>query len=47
MNTPFGSAAPDFTADAFHRGKAKKIRLTDYRGLWVLLLFYPADFTQV
>ena len=47
MNTPFGSTAPDFSAKVYHRGQVKRIRLSDYRGQWVLLFFYPADFTQV
>lgn len=47
MNTPLGSTAPDFSAEVYHSGKVKKIRLIDYRDQWVLLFFYPADFTQV
>ena len=40
-------AAPDFTADAFHDGEFKRVSLSDYRGKWVLLCFYPGDFTFV
>lgn len=40
-------AAPDFTADAFHNGEFKKVSLSDYKGKWVLLCFYPGDFTFV
>jgi len=39
--------APDFTEDAFVNGEMKKIRLGDYKGKWVILFFYPADFTFV
>jgi peroxiredoxin (alkyl hydroperoxide reductase subunit C) len=39
--------APEFVADAYMNGEIKKIRLTDYRGKWVVLFFYPADFTFV
>jgi len=39
--------APDFTEDAFLDGKIKKISLSDYKGKWVVLFFYPADFTFV
>jgi peroxiredoxin (alkyl hydroperoxide reductase subunit C) len=39
--------APDFTEDAFIDGEIKKIGLSDYRGRWVVLFFYPADFTFV
>ena len=39
--------APDFEADAYHNGKFTKVKLSDYRGRWVILFFYPADFTFV
>ncbi|MBD3203737.1 redoxin domain-containing protein [Candidatus Woesearchaeota archaeon] len=41
------SKAPDFSEDAFINGDIKKISLSDYRGKWVVLFFYPADFTFV
>jgi alkyl hydroperoxide reductase subunit AhpC len=47
MIATFGKAAPDFTAAALYSGEEKRIRLMDYRGQWVLLFFYPADFTLV
>lgn len=39
--------APDFTEDAYVDNEIKKISLSDYRGKWVILFFYPADFTFV
>ncbi|CAH0493746.1 unnamed protein product [Peronospora farinosa] len=39
--------APDFTADAVIDGEFKKISLSDYRGKYVVLFFYPMDFTFV
>ena len=42
-----GKPAPDFTAPAFHNGKFMNISLSEYKGKWVLLCFYPADFTFV
>ncbi len=42
-----GAVVPDFEADAYHEDEIKKIRLSDYRGKWVILAFYPADFTFV
>ncbi len=42
-----GKKAPDFEAPAFHDGKFKKIKLSDYFGKWVVLCFYPGDFTFV
>jgi peroxiredoxin (alkyl hydroperoxide reductase subunit C) len=43
-----GQEAPDFTVPAFVPGEGiKKVKLSDYRGQWVVLFFYPADFTFV
>lgn len=39
--------APAFTQDAFMNNEVKKISLSDYKGKWVILFFYPADFTFV
>jgi len=39
--------APEFTEDAYVNDQIKKISLKDYRGTWVILFFYPADFTFV
>jgi len=41
------SPAPVFAAEAYHENQIKKISLKDYRGKWVILFFYPADFTFV
>ena len=41
------SEAPKFEADALHNDEIKKIKLEDFRGKWVVLFFYPADFTFV
>ncbi len=42
-----GQKAPDFTAPAYYQGKFVSIKLSDYIGKWVLLCFYPGDFTFV
>src|SRR5262245_1048185 len=39
--------APDFTADAVVHEEFKTIKLSDYRGRYVVLFFYPLDFTFV
>ncbi len=39
--------APSFEAQAFHNNEIKTVKLSDYRGKWVVLFFYPADFTFV
>ena len=42
-----GRKAPDFTAPAYHKGTFTKVKLSDYLGKWVVLCFYPGDFTFV
>lgn len=42
-----GQLAPGFTLDAVVNGEFKKVGLADYRGKWVVLFFYPNDFTFV
>lgn len=47
MSVQIEKEAPDFEAEAYDQGRVRKIRLSDYRGRWVLLFFYPADFSIV
>ncbi len=47
MKVRIGKEAPDFEATAFYQGGFTKVKLSDYRGKWVLLCFYPGDFTFV
>lgn len=42
-----GHQAPEFEAIAYAAGDFKTIKLADYHGKWVILFFYPADFTFV
>lgn len=42
-----GQKAPDFTSPGYHKGKFVNVKLSDYLGKWVLLCFYPGDFTFV
>ncbi|GAB4138108.1 MAG: peroxiredoxin [Cyanobacteria bacterium J069] len=42
-----GQTAPDFTAEAVVDQEFKTIKLSDYRGKYVVLFFYPLDFTFV
>jgi hypothetical protein len=42
-----GNEAPDFEASAYHEGGFKNVKLSDYRGQWVVICFYPGDFTFV
>jgi len=47
MSIQIDKHAPDFQAEAYDQGRVRKIRLSDYLGMWVLLFFYPADFSRV
>ncbi len=48
MCTMITKAAPDFKAQAvMEDGSFKEIALSDYKGKYVLLFFYPLDFTFV
>lgn len=42
-----GKKAPDFEANAFHQGGFKNLKLSSLAGKWVVLCFYPGDFTFV
>ncbi len=42
-----GKKAPDFVAPGYHKGEFINTKLSDYLGKWVLLCFYPGDFTFV
>jgi peroxiredoxin 1 len=42
-----GKPAPEFTTDAVVDGDFKTVSLADYRGKYVILFFYPLDFTFV
>lgn len=42
-----GRQAPEFKAEAVVNGEFKEVSLSDYKGKYVLLFFYPLDFTFV
>jgi len=42
-----GQEIPDFDLEAFHNEEMKRVKLSNYRGKWVVLIFYPADFTFI
>ena len=42
-----GQKAPDFTAAAYVDGGFGSVTLSEYLGKWVVLCFYPGDFTFV
>ncbi len=38
---------PDLQADAYYNNTTTRIKFGDYRGKWMVFIFYPADFTFV
>ena len=42
-----GKQAPNFEGDCWNGKDIKKLKLSDYKGKWVVLFFYPLDFTFV
>jgi peroxiredoxin (alkyl hydroperoxide reductase subunit C) len=47
MTARVGAKAPDFNAPAYYNGSFTNVQLSDYFGSWILLCFYPGDFTFV
>jgi peroxiredoxin (alkyl hydroperoxide reductase subunit C) len=47
MKARVGKPAPDFEVAAFVGDGFRNIKLSDYKGQWVVLCFYPGDFTFV
>ena len=47
MSAKIGKPAPDFKATAVIDGNFKDISLKDYKGKYIVLFFYPLDFTFV
>jgi len=47
MTVTVGKPAPDFEASALVGDGFENIKLSDYKGKWVVLCFYPGDFTFV
>ena len=42
-----GEQIIDTELDIYQNGDIKKVNLSDYRGKWLIMFFYPADFTFV
>ena len=42
-----GQKVPEFKLATYQNDEIKDVKLSDYKGKWVVLLFYPADFTFV
>lgn len=42
-----GKPAPDFVAPAYLKGEFTSVKLSECLGKWIVLCFYPGDFTFV
>lgn len=42
-----GAQLPDMKLSAYYQNDLKEIALSAYKGKWLVLIFYPADFTYV
>ncbi|HQR46391.1 MAG TPA: peroxiredoxin [Thermoanaerobaculia bacterium] len=47
MSQIIGRKAPEFALEGVLNGAFRPYRLSDYKGKWVVLFFYPLDFTFV
>jgi len=48
MAVLIGQKAPEFALKAVNsKGEFKEVKLSDYKGKWLVLFFYPLDFTFV
>ncbi|MBI5358160.1 redoxin domain-containing protein [Candidatus Amesbacteria bacterium] len=42
-----GKKLPNLSLSAYYQNDIKEIKLGDYKGKWLVLIFYPADFTFI
>lgn len=42
-----GETIPDYEFEAYHKDDIVKMKFSDFRGKWLVVMFYPADFTFV
>lgn len=47
VSVKIGDKVPDLSFEVYQAEKTKKVSLSDYHGKWLILFFYPADFTFV
>ena len=47
MASLVGQKAPAFKLDACLKGEFKSVSNEDYKGKWLVVAFYPLDFTFV
>ncbi len=42
-----GEIVPDMEFEVYHKNDSKKMRFSDFDGKWLIVFFYPADFTFI
>lgn len=47
INQKIPNEIANFELEAFQNEKIKKLKLSDYTGRWLVLMFYPSDFTFI
>ena len=48
LSPKVGQTAPEFAElQSYHKGEFHKVSLSDYKGKWLVLFFYPRDFTFI
>src|SRR3989338_4370204 len=47
INQKISDEMMDFEFEALQNDEVKKLKLSNYKGLWLVLIFYPADFTFI
>ena len=47
MNISINQSIPDMSFDVYHNGTFSNMRFSDFKDSWLILMFYPADFSFV
>lgn len=47
MPIRIGESVPDLEFEIYHDDEIKSVKMSDYKGKWLVLFFYPADFTFI
>ncbi len=42
-----GAEVPDNEFEVFHNEQTKKMKISEFKGKWLVMIFYPADFTFI
>lgn len=47
MGVRIGEVIPDYEFETYQNDEVKAVKFSDYRGKWLVVMFYPADFTFI